>query len=350
MRWMNLVRGTLTAAAVLIATTVQANTQTLTFVDDVDPGLAPCGIASARVGKNQFVLVGSHLDDKISSFRLDRKTGAMTKADEASVAPGSRPVAIGFAYGRYAVVANQESADLYVFRMDRDGKFVENGDPVGTGGLAPADMVVAPTGLIAVTNSGSGDVSAFWLDPKGDLHDLGKKDSGLAPAGITHSGRNVYVANTGSQNLVTFRVRGKKAKMRFEIDNTTAILAAPLDVTAVGKDVYVSTAPTAQGAQAKLFHFRKKKGGLQGVGDVDAGLFLSGVASDKKLVLGGALNDASRNEVRVYDRRLSPTSSATIGDSGPSTLSIASARVRGGRYVIVSEFHNATTSSFRLDL
>ena len=103
--------------------------QDLSYIDSENPGDGPCGIAVARTQGNPFLLVGSHLEDKVTSYRVDLNTGAMTPAGEAQVAPGSRPAAIGFAYGRYAVVANQASSDLYVFRLDNSGQLNQVGQP-----------------------------------------------------------------------------------------------------------------------------------------------------------------------------------------------------------------------------
>jgi 6-phosphogluconolactonase (cycloisomerase 2 family) len=115
--------------------------QNLIYVDSEKPGDAPCGIAVAHTQGGAYLLVGNHFDDKVTSFQLDADTGAMTLAGEAEIAPGSRPVALGFAHGRYAVVANQASSDLYVYRMNRNGQLSQVDQPVSTRGLNPAALV-----------------------------------------------------------------------------------------------------------------------------------------------------------------------------------------------------------------
>ncbi len=321
--------------------------QTLTFVDSENPGRQPCGIATAKVGKSTFLLAGSHLDDRISSFRV-LNTGGLTPAGRASLARGSRPAAVGFAWGRYAVVANQGSSNLYVFRMDRNGALTRVGKPVSTRGLRPVDMVVGSTGLVAVTNNKSNELSAFRLGRSGRLRFLDKIDTNLAPAGIAVRGTRIVVANSGSADVSVFRLNRLE---KLALESTTALGANPVNVSfGAGNNLYVATAPAQQGAQSKLFHLRlnARNGSLTRVRDVDAGLFLSGLTADARGVYGATVDAAGVNEIRVYDGALDQSASASLS-SKPTSMTLATSWVgRRSTNVYLNEFGNSSTSSFRL--
>lgn len=337
---------TLLALALLVTPVAMAQ-QTLTFVDSENPGAGPCGITTT-MGRNTFLLTGSHFEDRITSYRV-LNNGALEPGGTANVAPGSMPAAIGFGWGRFAVVANKASSDLYVFRMNRSGQFTQVGQPVSTQGVNPVDMVVSRAGLVAVANNMSDELSTFWLDPRGGLHFLDKINTGLAPTGVAVSGTRIAVANSGSADVSVFRLNRLR---NLQLESTTSINANPVDLAfGAGNNLYVSSSPAQQGAQSKLFHLRlnRRNGSLTQVSDVDAGLFLSGLTADNQSVYGATVNASGQNEIRVYDRRLNQTASATLA-SPPNTMTLAVARAgRRSTDVFLNEFNNNTTSSFRLE-
>jgi hypothetical protein len=322
--------------------------QDLSYVDSENPGDAPCGIAVARTQADPFLLVGSHLEDKVTSYRLDRNNGAMTPAGVAEIAPGSRPAAIDFAYGRYAVVANQASSDLYVFSMDNSGQMTQVGQPEPTRGLNPVDMVVAPTGLVAVTNNQSNELSAFWLDLRGRLSFLDKIETGAQPAGVAIHGNRIAVANSGSADVSVFHLEDLR---ELQHDNTTAVNGgAPLDVVfdRHGLNLYVAIAALAEGQPAQLQQFSLNLIGLlTQTRSVDAGRFLSGLTRDGSHFYGALLNAADENELRVYDPDLNQIA-VTVLTSPPASMTLAATRVRTGRYLFVNDFGISTTTSFQL--
>jgi hypothetical protein len=320
------------------------------IVDSKDPGEGPCGITVAeRQGvENPFLLVGSHFEDRITSYRIARATGELSKAGTRKLPSGSRPVAVGFAYGRYAVVANQASSDLYTYRMNRNGRFKQIGTPVPTGGLGPVDMVISSAGLVAVTNQGSDELSTFEIDDKGRLEFLDKIVTGSQPAGVSIRGNRIAVANSGSGDVSIFRLNRLR---NLKLESTTPLGQPPLDLSfGSGRNLYVATSlPPGQGAPAKLFRLKLKKNDkLKKRGSVTAGIFLSGLTADDEQVYGATVNSDGTNEVKVYDPKLREEAGSIL-NTGASSMSLSSVRVQDLRYVFLNEFGNSSTSSFRLE-
>lgn len=318
----------------------------LTAVDTESVGQGPCGIVSARVQGRTYLLTGAHFEDKVSSYRVDRN-GSMTLADTVSLAPGSRPAAIGFAYGRYAVVANTGTSDLYVYRLNRDGGMQQVGQPVSTRGVGPSNMDVAATGLVAVTHGTSNEVSTFWLDFRGRLRFLDKAATASTPTDVAIRGTRLVVANVASGEMGVYRLGISGLQQQ----SSTFLGVGPieLDIDLSGRNAFVTTSPVVQGGQAQVRHIQiDRQGAVTTVATADAGLFASGIVISGREVLVTTVGATVQNEVRVYDRSLNLLSSTPGVGPTPGAQTLVADRVGRSRYVFVNEFDNGTTTSYRL--
>ncbi|MEZ6188165.1 MAG: beta-propeller fold lactonase family protein [Planctomycetota bacterium] len=333
------------ALPLLVLTTALAQ-PSLSLVDSENSGQGPCGIASARIQGRSYLLTGAHLDDTVSTYRVDRN-GGLTLADTATLAAGSRPASIGFAYGRYAVVANNGSSDLYVYSVNRNGQLQQVGQPVSSQGVGPTNMDVAATGLVAVTHGTSNEVSTFWLDFRGRLRFLDKAATGATPTDVAIRGTRLVVANAGSGELGVYRLglRG------LEHQSQTFMGVGPieLDLDLSGRNAFVTTGPAVAGGQAQVRSVQiDRQGTVTTVATVDAGLFASGIVLSGREVLVGSVGLGVQNELRVYDRDLNLLSTTTGVGPTPGAITLVADRVGRSRYVFVNEFDNGVTSSYEL--
>ena len=317
-------------------------------VDRVNPGEGPCGIAVAETRGGTFVFVGSHHDDTVTTFRLP-SNGELIEAGSASLPAGSGPAAVGFAYGRYAIVANQASADLHVFKMRANGRLKQVGEPVGSGGPLPVDMVVAPTGLIAVSDGDTGDVSVFTLDRRGAIERSGRYRGSGPAAGIAMRGNLIWVTYPDSGEVHVLRYLPRRGRLR----RVAAVVPGgrPVAVGLAKKGAYVVTQPGGPGQSSALVKYRPdRRGRPQEMRRRDAGLFVSDVLVFGKVLIVATLDADGSNQIRILrtGSLREQTAERIVLDSPPTSMTVAAARVRTGRFVLVNEFGNATTSSFRL--
>ncbi len=265
------------------------------------------------------------------------------------MAEGSRPAAIGFAYGRYAVVANQASADLYVFRLDRQGRLTRVGEPVGLVGQQPVGMAVGPTGLVAVSGGTTGAVATFRLDRSGAIERSGRYRGPGPAAGIAMRGNTIWVTYPDSGEVHVLRYLPTRGRLR-----RVAVLTPggrPIDVSVAGRNVFVVSQPARAGESSEVVKYRyNRRGDSTEHARGDAGLFVSAVLADGPIVLVATLDPAGVNQIRLLrpGSLRERTAQRIVLSSPPSSMTIAAARVRGARYVAVNEFGNATTSVFRL--
>ena len=249
------------------------------------------------------------------------------------MADGSRPAAAGFARGRYAVVANQASADLYVFRLDTKGRLRQIGEPVSSGGPQPADMVVGPTGRVAISDGSTGEVTTFFLDrarraraqgpvPRSgsggrhrdawerDLGDLSGQRRGPCAAA------SAYAWSPSSRG----RAHSRWAARRRQRRRQGSARGLP---TCRGRPVERDREVRAQSTR-RLGRERRR----------DVGLFVSAVLVDGPNVLVATLDPSGANQVRVLrpGSLRERTAKRIVLSSPPTSMTVAAAR--GARWQV----------------
>lgn len=160
----------------------------------------------------------------ISAYSVD-KNGKLT-AVSGNPATGENPVALAIDSGNHFLfVANQLSNNISVFTIGSNASLTEvAGSPFCSGTLpaippavcppsTPSSVAVTPSGaFLYVANQGQNTVSAFAISSSGVLGFVGGTDNaaafpvGTAPAGVRvdPSGKYLYVANSGSNNVSAF--------------------------------------------------------------------------------------------------------------------------------------------------
>ncbi|HVR63413.1 MAG TPA: beta-propeller fold lactonase family protein [Polyangia bacterium] len=302
-----------TAAGEIAVFALDAGTGRLRPRGAVALGRAPTGLAAARDGR---FLVASTDGGMLSSFRVDRKTGALTLLSRAP-SGGAQPAAlVADRSGKYVAVANRGSASVSVLPVRPDGS------------LAPAsafDAELGPRGLAFhpsneaafVANFKAGSVAQYsfntgtgTLTPKSDRPVVLPAGSGPTTLLAHPNGRWLYVVNETAGTIAAHAVE--------EHVRTLSLLALQI------------VSPFADGA-------RGKKSALGDVCLGRGGRFLYAVtrAPDGVVTLG---IDRQSGDVAVAAR------TAPQGQ-GPGAVAIDSS----GTFLFVANHGSRTLASFRLD-
>ncbi|HET7441902.1 MAG TPA: beta-propeller fold lactonase family protein [Terriglobales bacterium] len=158
----------------------------------------------------------------ISAFSVD-KNGKLNSVGS-NVGTGVNPVALAIDGGNHFLfVANQLSNNVSVFTIGSNAGLTEvPGSPFQTGVLPPPtptstatpnSLAIIPSGaFLYVANQGQNTITAFAVSGSGVLSFVGGIDTaaafaaGSTPAGVTvdPSGKFLYVANSGSNNVSAF--------------------------------------------------------------------------------------------------------------------------------------------------
>ena len=173
---------------------------------------APAEIAFGSEGRT--LVVTEKATNRITTYQVGRdgRAGAPTWTASAGQTP------FGFDVDRRGHLIVSEAAGgaagastVSSYRVDRTGAHVLDG-PVATTETAACWVVVTDDGRFAyVANTGSGTVSGFAIDRRGDLHLLDGDGvtgvAGGAPADEALSGDNAFLYVRTGGSLHTFRVR-----------------------------------------------------------------------------------------------------------------------------------------------
>jgi 6-phosphogluconolactonase (cycloisomerase 2 family)/DNA-binding winged helix-turn-helix (wHTH) protein len=176
----------------------------------------------------------------ISAYAVDPVNGGLIELEGSPFSAGSGPVALAtHPSGKFLYVANVISNDLQAYARNADGGLKRIGAPVRVG-THPFYVAITPSGsFLYVTNQDDATISAFSVDPGGELHQVAGSPfaSGLRPRSFTihPSGRFAYVVNFGvnpyishdaacSGNYGTGRGKGCTISV-FSIDQQTGSLS-----------------------------------------------------------------------------------------------------------------------------
>ncbi|HET9839604.1 MAG TPA: beta-propeller fold lactonase family protein [Candidatus Angelobacter sp.] len=112
-----------------------------------------------------FVLASDAGTNKVLAFKIQQDTGALTALPGATVAAGTQPGTLSFAFGDFVYVANQGSNNVSGYKFDFStatlapvpgSPFAAGTNPVALGTTRPLQLYVA--------NQGSSEISGFNID------------------------------------------------------------------------------------------------------------------------------------------------------------------------------------------
>ena len=196
----------------------------------VAAGFRPTSITVDPTGR--FAYVANFIGDfsgNVSAYSIDAGTGALSEVAGSPFAAGLDPQSVTVdPTGRFAYVANRQSADVSAYIIDAGtGALSEIAGSPFAGGI---QLFVDPSGKFAYVATGS-SVSAHTIDATtGALTGIGAFAAGASPYAVTvePSGKFAYVANRGGNNISAYT-----------IDPVTGVL------TSVGAAVAAGTRPTS---------------------------------------------------------------------------------------------------------
>ena len=187
------------------------------------------GPSAMAVSSNGFfAYVTNSRTNNVTAFRVSTE-GALLLVPPTPANPN--PVAVDAAPSTLAIspdikhlyVANHGNDTVAAFNIEAAGALTlipptaGNTNPVAVNGADPASMAIPQSGkFLYVANSGSNDVTAFSIGATGLLSRIAPSGGnanpvstgGSAPKGaaISPNGSFLYVANSGSDNLTVFQV------------------------------------------------------------------------------------------------------------------------------------------------
>lgn len=210
---------------------------------------ASCGTSSSRPAAT--ILVGSQGDNVLLAYRSDLNSGKLTQVNT-SVSTTDRPMAVifdstgGFAYvATYSGIGNGK---VTAYSVGSDGTLGAGGSSADTG-AEPVAMALDAAGHLFVANRASNTISSFSVNG-GTITKVGDFSNmvpALAPSSLTiePSGRFLYVANQGDDNVSVYSIAG--GGQLTELTNQTnryaagdAPAASSIATTATGSYLYVA--------------------------------------------------------------------------------------------------------------
>jgi 6-phosphogluconolactonase (cycloisomerase 2 family) len=181
-------------------------------------GLSGTGVGPAQIsfsGDGKSLIVTEKATNKIVTFSLGRKGIPV----DMHVTDSAAPTPFGFGVTKHHVIVSEaaggapNASALSSYRVRHDGE-VDVVDPaVATTQTAACWVVITADGrFVYVANTGSSTISTYRLHRNGDLTLLaaagGMTGAGSAPADVTLSddGDFLHVRNGGTNTIVTFKI------------------------------------------------------------------------------------------------------------------------------------------------
>lgn len=220
----------------------------------------------------------------------------------------------------FAYVANDNSGDVSIFRVDEEGDGTLH--PIGrvNAGARPLTVAIHPLGQYAyAVNVGSDSITAYKVDPAtGMLSAIGSAATGRSPFLLQFhpSGRFAFGTNSGDGSISTYVV-----------DQTTGILTASATVQVGEQSTGLAVHPSGkflyvEGAD-QLFAFGiRETGELSLINSVAAGTAPEGVFINPAFGFVHVMGDASTATSHAID----PTSGAVAAASSVSNVEAFSVR------------------------
>lgn len=309
-----------------------------------------------------FVTVPSRDQDRVFHYRLDRTTGSLTFIR--TVLTGDGPVVATRARGRHQVVVNSLSNDLSVLRGNESGGLTEIGR-VPSGGIVPSDAEPLFEDLIIVANrgalTGEGEgVTLFSVDAHGTMSQVGElTPSGPQPPAIL-AGNDPHIISVGGSGLVAVANSSSNDVTLFKVTRAGEMTVKVPSVPVGGSPkamafhgnhtLFVGVRAPVFGASQDVIktYSVEDDGSVQQIGTSNAGWFLTDLeARDDKLFAATWPSPSTpTNEVWVFDisgkRPAVFLESRTI-PGAPSFQQLTTAAPIGGVFdIAVTAFQGAT--------
>ncbi len=225
---------------------IDASTGALSAVGSpISAGTSPKSVSVDPSGL--FVYVANSGSNNISAFTINASTGALTAALLSPFAAGTGPQSVSVdPSGRFAYVANS-GGDVWAYRIDSRTDPINYGGSPGSltplsgspfaAGNSPASVAVDASGrFVYVANSGSGNVvSRYTMDSTGNLTAGASTTAGSTPVSITvdPSGKFAYVANSGAASVSGFSINASTGALT-SVGATAGAGTTPSSVTTTG--------------------------------------------------------------------------------------------------------------------
>ena len=186
----------------------------------VNPGRqkGPHGHAINLDPDNKFAFASDLGLDKILIYKLDAKSGKLSKHEEANLAPGAGPRHFAISQdSKFAYSLNELHSTITAFKFDSTKGTLSSIQTISTlptgykGGNSTAEIRIHPNGkFLYSSNRGHDSIAVFKIHPKlGTLTPLQEeKTGGKTPRNfnITPNGKFLVAANQGTNDITVLKL------------------------------------------------------------------------------------------------------------------------------------------------
>lgn len=179
------------------------------------------------LGTTSILYVANNGSDNVSGYSINATSGTLAAIPGSPFSNVSGPSAMAVSSnGFFAFVTNKRTNNVTAFRVSTEGALLSvpatpsNPNPASVG-TAPGALTIAPdTKHVYVVNSGADTVTAFNIEASGALTLIPQTADNPNPVSvrgtnpvanpaamaITQSGKFLYVANNGSNDVMAFSI------------------------------------------------------------------------------------------------------------------------------------------------
>lgn len=186
-------------------------------------GLSGVGGPLGGVGTTSILYVTNSGSDNVSGYSINATSGTLTAIPGSPFSNVSAPSAMAVSSnGFFAYVTNRRTNNVTAFRVSTEGALLlvpstsTNPNPAAVD-AAPAALAISPdTKHLYVANNGNDTVTAFNIEIAGALtmisptagntNPLAVNGADPASIAIPQSGKFLYVANSGSNDVTAFSI------------------------------------------------------------------------------------------------------------------------------------------------
>ncbi|MHB1565487.1 MAG: lactonase family protein [Acidiferrobacter sp.] len=173
----------------------------------------PSGPESIVITHDGLVLTADSEADAVSSFRIDKHTGALSMVGQWHEASGANPFSVATTpTGHFAYIANSGNGTVGIFRIATNGRLTADGTVHEPASASPYCVTFTPSGHFAfVANFGNDTIGIYQRLPgHGHLLRLGvyQEPIGDGPycLAVGPDGRYLYVADFRSNILLVLQI------------------------------------------------------------------------------------------------------------------------------------------------
>ncbi len=186
-------------------------------------GFGGVGGTFGGTGTTALLYVSNSGSNNVSGYTINPATGVLTAISGSPFPTGLGPSAMAVSSnGFFAYVANGQANTVTAFRVLTEGGLLvvqnttANPNPVSVGSNPSALAISSDTQYLYVANRGSATVTTFAIGTGGVLtlvSPTGSNPNPVSAAGsapnslaISHDGKFLYVANSGSNDITAFSI------------------------------------------------------------------------------------------------------------------------------------------------